>query len=156
MSRITYNQLPEPVKRGQVHPKDYWVSGTGQASTKTADALCCCAPVLQCTLRGTWPHRHTVSLQNDDYFKQLEPLVAALKEQVPEAKYDGKALVFLLVQLLHFQEGALGKEVSGTSHSQADCAPVWARTPAHLQGWLQQCSTLNSQDATDNRGAQLV
>jgi hypothetical protein len=25
MSRVTINQLPEPVKRGQVHPKDYWV-----------------------------------------------------------------------------------------------------------------------------------
>jgi hypothetical protein len=30
---------------------------------------------------------------------------------VPDAKYDAKALVFLLVQLLNFQEGALGKEV---------------------------------------------
>lgn len=51
-------------------------------------------------------------LQNDDYFKQLEPLVAALKETVPDAKYDGKALVFLLVQLLNFQDQALGREVS--------------------------------------------
>lgn len=38
--------------------------------------------------------------------------MAHLKEQVPEAKYDSKSLVFMLVQLLHFQEGALGKEVS--------------------------------------------
>lgn len=50
-------------------------------------------------------------MQNDDYFKQLDPLVAALKEEVPDAKYDGKALVFMLVHLLHFQEAALGKDV---------------------------------------------
>lgn len=38
--------------------------------------------------------------------------MSQLREQVPDAKYDGKALVFMLVQLLHFQEAALGKEVS--------------------------------------------
>lgn len=91
-----------------------------------------------------------MSPQNDEYFKQLDPLVAALKEQVPEAKYDCKALVFLLVQLLHFQEGALGKEVSGaSSQPQPSRLCPSGRTPAHLKGGLQQSSTLAAEDATD-------
>jgi uncharacterized protein (DUF2252 family) len=39
-------------------------------------------------------------------------LVAALGKEVPEAKYDAKGLVVMLVQILHFQEAALGRDVS--------------------------------------------
>jgi hypothetical protein len=89
-------------------------------------------------------------LQNDDYFKQLEPLVAALRDAVPEAKYDAKQLVFLLVQLLHFQEAALGKEVScfddkvhmgqvGSQDTHGVKAGVEVRQGWQLQG-LQQAT----------------
>eukprot|EP00878_Enallax_costatus_P033747 GHUV01037300.1.p1 GENE.GHUV01037300.1~~GHUV01037300.1.p1 ORF type:complete len:195 (+),score=40.87 GHUV01037300.1:480-1064(+) len=63
--------LPEPVRRGQVQPKDY---------------------------------------QNDEYYGKLQPLVAALAEEVPDAKYDAKQLAVMLIQILHFQEAALGKD----------------------------------------------
>lgn len=117
MSRVTLNQLPEPVKRGQVHPKDYWVGGQGHSAMvsllnsrscllSTAVALFCHPGILEASERGT-----VVWLQNDDYFNELKPLVEKLNKAVPEAKYDAKQLVFLLVQLLHFQEAALGKEV---------------------------------------------
>jgi HPt (histidine-containing phosphotransfer) domain-containing protein len=52
------------------------------------------------------------TLQNDEYYSKLEPLVKALHEEVPDAKYDAKTLAYTLVQILHFQEAALGKDVS--------------------------------------------
>jgi hypothetical protein len=51
-------------------------------------------------------------LQNEEYYGKLQPLVAALAKEVPEAKYDAKGLVVMLVQILHFQEAALGRDVS--------------------------------------------
>eukprot|EP00775_Hariotina_reticulata_P005697 gene5697-5935_t len=47
---------------------------------------------------------------NDEYYAKLEPLVKALHEEVPDAKYDAKTLAYNLVQILHFQEAALGKD----------------------------------------------
>lgn len=92
------------------------------------DGYCCCALLpsghLDACVRGT-----AIWLQNDDFFKQLEPLVAALRDAVPEAKYDAKQLVFLLVQLLHFQEAALGKEVSCCSCS-GTCRVIQGFSPS--------------------------
>jgi hypothetical protein len=52
------------------------------------------------------------ALQNEEYYGKLQPLVAALGKEVPDAKYDAKSLVVMLVQILHFQEAALGRDVS--------------------------------------------
>jgi hypothetical protein len=43
--------------------------------------------------------------------------VAALGEEVPDAKYDAKQLVSMLVNILHFQEAALGIGVSADAGS---------------------------------------
>jgi hypothetical protein len=59
-----------------------------------------------------WITHATNVLQNDEYYAKLQPLVAALGKEVPEAKYDAKGLVVMLVQILHFQEAALGRDVS--------------------------------------------
>lgn len=50
--------------------------------------------------------------QNEEFYTKLQPLVTALNEEIPDAKYDAKQLAIMLVQILHFQEAALGKDVS--------------------------------------------
>lgn len=53
--------------------------------------------------------------QTDAYQAKLEKLAKALNEEVPDAKYDNKNLVQLIVSIANFQEDALGRKVRGFS-----------------------------------------
>jgi hypothetical protein len=99
--------------------------------------------VLSHTLRAhTHTHTHP---QNDDYFKQLQPLVAKLQAECAEAKYDAKQLVFMLVHLLHFQESALGKAVRGvcarSAVSSGSVSPSPAMRPVVLPRGPHSCAS---------------
>lgn len=57
-----------------------------------------------------------------EFLTKLQPLIAQLNEDIPEAKYDARGLATIIPQILQFQEDALGLNVSG----------VGAQTPVLL------------------------
>ena len=54
-----------------------------------------------------WPLR----LQDEQYLLKLDPIVAQLAQEVPDAKYDRKSLASLIMQLRQFMEDVMGKNV---------------------------------------------
>lgn len=49
--------------------------------------------------------------QSEEYLTRLEPVVRQLKQDIPDAEYTRESLALLILQLLQFQEEALGREV---------------------------------------------
>lgn len=50
-------------------------------------------------------------LQAEAFLQQLDPVVEQLREELPQAGYDRRALGILIGQLMQFQEDALGINV---------------------------------------------
>jgi hypothetical protein len=50
--------------------------------------------------------------QEEEYLIKLDPVVAQLAKDVPDAKYDRKALAQLILQLRKFMEEVMGRNVS--------------------------------------------
>ncbi|KAJ9510756.1 hypothetical protein QJQ45_027605 [Haematococcus lacustris] len=84
--------------------------------------------------------------EGPEYLAKLEPVVAQLAKEVPDAKYDAKAVATLVMQLHQFMEEAMGKNGPAKVHPKlpakllADLRPdgAVAMIASRLHKWKKQ------------------
>ena len=109
--------MAAPKKSGVVTFKDFQVwrlfrrARMGERKSRPPSLVCSRGARARRVLKQRMRAPSQTTTQTDDYLEKLQPLVAALAAEVPDAKYDAKSIGNTIAQLMQLQEDALGLNV---------------------------------------------